>query len=457
MKTKSIITIVFILANTVLASCQPRQEPYRLEQITIISRHNVRAPLEKNIKEAKQNVADEKMLMSFSAPGSNQTQRGGALEMLMGEYFRMWLREEGLLVDCVKEIKKGKETVRDIVPDTTGFRFAASPRERTIASARAFVAGMLPAAEVSISHSEIDSRDSRYLPYLVDRSPCPALEIDKRFNIEGFIEEAKKEKRVIEDKYKSRLEEACRILERAVDFPHSANGGNFHHFFQKTINVDFSFYKDSIIQEPAADKYLKAANQLSDALILQYYEHPYPGSTGLHIHNEEDWHTIASIKDIYSKLLFAEPIVAVNTSHGLLTEIWKGIQDKDVKLNFICTHDTSITALLEALQAEPYELPGFTTLEGLTPVGCKLLFEKYNHKGEYYGRVRLVYQTTEQIRHMTVLDHQLGTDPASFPIRFKDMKAVGKEGQYYRWCDLECRMRQTLESFKKVAQGKKPF
>ena len=136
----------------------------------------------------------------------------------------MWLREEGLLVDYVKEINKGKETVRDIVPDTTGFRFAASPRERTIASARAFVAGMLPAAEVNISHSEIGSRDSRYLPYLVDSSLWDGLP-KVYVKIDSFMKEAWKEK---EDSlariFLPRLKKAYHVLEKAVDYSHSANG-----------------------------------------------------------------------------------------------------------------------------------------------------------------------------------------------------------------------------------------
>ena len=81
-----------------------------------------------------------------------------------------------------------------------------------------------------------------------------------------------------------------------------------------------------------------------------------------------------------------------------------------------------------------------------------------------FGNRPLTYISTESEAELAKLANEgvaVKKGMFGFGVSFekdkKDMKAVGKEGQYYRWCDLECRMRQTLEAFKKVAQGKKPF
>lgn len=455
-----LIPVLAVLAFAVPATSQTIPDSFKLEQLTIVSRHNVRAPLQKNIDSARRNVKDSTMLLNFPALGSNLTARGSALEMLMGTYFREMLREQGFLKDTIHTRNVGKKeiSIKDIIPDTSGIYFAASPRQRTLASARAFTAGLIPTVDVTIHHEELGASDPLFLPYLVDSSSF--LRISRKdFKTDAFIKKAEAEKKCMISKYRTRLEAAFRVLERAVAYAQSPNGQRrkLDRFSCDSIKVDFRFYDDSCkIKEPKDNGDLTAANQLSDALILQYYELPNPGSTGIYTESDEDWRTIASIKDMYSKILFAEPIVAVNVSHGLLSQIWYHMKDLEDKLSFFCTHDTSITALLEALQAEEYDLPGSTTIEGLTPVGCKLLFEKYDCQGKKYGRIRMLYQSTEQIRHITVLDYKGGVHPASFDVRFKGLTPT-KDDVYYDWSDIENRISQTLCAFKKTACGKKPF
>ena len=133
---------------------------------------------------------------------------------------------------------------------------------------------------------------------------------------------------------------------------------------------DWAFYKKggNNLKEPEFKEGsgIKHANQISDALVLQYYLYPAASDS---LASPQEWRTIAGVKDIYSKILFTAHPVAVNVSHGLLKLVKKGMDTKR-KFTFLCTHDTSISALLAALKVKPYSLPD-NTIERLTPNGGK--------------------------------------------------------------------------------------
>jgi 4-phytase/acid phosphatase len=106
----------------------------QIKQVIIFGRHNVRSP-----------VAPNSLLNTFSvepypdfgiAPGI-LTAKGAALETILGGYYRLWLTEQGLL------------TGHDAA-DANLVYFRANVLERTIASANAFAAGLLPAAKVNV-------------------------------------------------------------------------------------------------------------------------------------------------------------------------------------------------------------------------------------------------------------------------------------------------------------------
>ena len=62
----------------------------------------------------------------------------------------------------------------------------------------------------------------------------------------------------------------------------------------------------------------------------------------------------------------------------------------------------------DVLDAEDYSLP--QTIEKKTPIGCKLVIEKWeNTEGQVFASLNLVYQSTEQLHSMALLD--LGNTP----------------------------------------------
>ena len=70
-------------------------KPYTLEQVVILSRHNLRAPLSSN--GSVPNDLTPHSWIQWTGKSSELTLKGGMEETSMGQYFRKWLDAEGLI------------------------------------------------------------------------------------------------------------------------------------------------------------------------------------------------------------------------------------------------------------------------------------------------------------------------------------------------------------------------
>ncbi|MBP3262797.1 hypothetical protein, partial [Pseudobutyrivibrio sp.] len=67
-------------------------------------------------------------------------------------------------------------------------------------------------------------------------------------------------------------------------------------------------------------------------------------------------------------------------------------------------------------------------IETKTPIGSKIVFSKWiNGSGEEYWSVDMVYQSTEQLRNVTMLD--LTTPPCIYHLQFNEIKQ-NQDGLY---------------------------
>lgn len=126
------------------------------------------------------------------------------------------------------------------------------------------------------------------------------------------------------------------------------------------------------------------------------------------------------------------------------------------KFSFLCSHDSMIHSLLAALNVEEYELDN--TIEKCTPIGVKFVMEEWvNPKTcERYIKTRLLYQSTEQIQQMSVLN--LENPPMSFNISIKGLEKVRLgEHELYRYDDFMNHIEKTLDAYKATARGLHPF
>jgi glucose-1-phosphatase len=191
------------------------------------------------------------------------------------------------------------------------------------------------------------------------------------------------------------------------------------------------------------DSPIKRATSVADALTLQYYETADDKTAAFgHDLTREDWLKIHSIVDVYTEMLFDAPLISVNIAHPLLQELRDELTAEDRKFSFLCGHDSNIASVMAALDVEEYELPD--TVEPKTPIGVKLVFETWKSgDGESYANVRLVYQSTEQLRGLIPL--ALDNPPVSVDIYLPGMER-NADG-YYRLDDVLACLQKAIDAY----------
>ncbi|WP_315387701.1 histidine-type phosphatase [Hoylesella shahii] len=413
-----------ILPTSTFAQKQRSQafkEKYILKEAVILSRHNIRAPL--STKGSLLEKVTTHPWFEWTAGASELTTRGGALENQFGLYFRKWLVDAGLF----------KENAN---PTTNEVNVYANSMQRCIATANYFKTALFPVGDVKVNHRFVPSKmDPVFFPRLTKTS--------KSFKAQALKEIAAMggKKGIVginED-----LKECYEITAKVLDLKNSPAC--------KQDNLcAFDNYNTQIIlekgDEPRMKGSLKDANTCSDALILQYYEEPDAKKAAFgHNITLTDWTKIAKIKDVYGDVLFAAPTVAVNVAHPLLVYMYDELSDKDRKLSFLCGHDSNIASVTAALEVEPYDLPN--SIEKKTPIGCKLVFEKFEGKdGQMYCDINLTYQSTDQLRNIAMLG--LNNPPQIFPISLKGLQK-NADGLYLL-NDVKARFMKAIRAYDKI-------
>jgi glucose-1-phosphatase len=369
---------------------------YKLKEVVILSRHNIRSSLSVNSSVLQKMTPHQ--WIKWSAAPSELTLRGGALETIMGQFFRKWTVNEGLFTE-------------NAVPTVDEVNFYANSMQRTIATAQYFSSGFMPVANLHINH--------RFTPSKMDPVFFPALTKSS----EAFKAQALKEIAAMGGKkgivgINEGLKDSYQLIEKVLDLKRSpaCQSGEVCAF--DDYNTQLKLEKGD---EPNMKGSLKFANSASDALILQYYEDtdPVQAAFGQKLTNA-DWEKIAKVKDVYGDVLFTAPIVAVNVAHPLLVYMKDELNAKNRKFTFLCGHDSNIASVNAALEVEEYSLP--QSIEKKTPIGSKLVFEKWVDKaGKEFVAVNIVYQTTEQLRNVSLLN--LENPPVVFSLKLKGLQA----------------------------------
>ncbi|BAL82692.1 putative glucose-1-phosphatase [Selenomonas ruminantium subsp. lactilytica TAM6421] len=426
-KMAASICLAMLTLSSVVQAERPAdfQDKYQLEEMVVLSRHNIRSPLSGN-GSALGNLTPHAWFKWTSGP-SELSLRGGQLETMMGQYFRQRLVKDGLMTE-------------NYLPKEGEMRFYANSMQRTIATAQYFSSGMLPVANVKIEH--------KYAPSKMD----PVFNPQLTFVSDAFRSQAMKEISAMGGKnglqgINDKLNGEYRTLEKALDLKDSpmAKKDGFSRFKNDDLQIMLEVNK-----EPAMKGSLKLANSASDAFILQYYEEPDTTKAGFgHKLTQQEWEQIASVKDVYGDVLFTAPSVAVNVAHPLLKEMQNELAQPGRKFTFLCGHDSNIASVLAALDVEEYSLPN--SIEKKTPIGSKLVIEKFAGKdGKEYAAMSLVYQNPEQLRDRTALT--LDNPPEIFPLKLKGMK-TNVDG-VYRLKDVQQRFEQAIKAYDKLPQDK---
>ena len=414
-----ILTIICpALAQAQLQRSEAFKGKYKLKEVVILSRHNIRSPLSTNGSALSKMTPHE--WTNWSSAASELTLRGGVLETEMGQFFRKWTIETGLFKD-------------NYVPTIDEVNVYANSMQRCIATAQYFSGGFMPVANLRVNHRYVPSKmDPIFFPRLTKSTEAFRTEAMKQINAMGG-----KEGLVGINKS---LKESYDLIAKVLDMKQSEyyNKGEIKDFVNNDTQITLE-----LNQEPGMKGSLKNANSASDAFILQYYEEPDGMKAAFgHKLTTEDWTKIAKVKDVYGDVLFTAPIVAVNVAHPLLQYMYDELNDKDRKFTFLCGHDSNIASVDAALGVEEYSLPN--SIEKKTPIGSKLVLEKWvDAAGKAYIAVNLVYQSTDQLKQMSLLDLQHA--PQVFSLKLKGLNQ-NTDG-LYTFEDVNARFLQAIRAY----------
>ena len=414
-----ILTIICpALAQAQLQRSEAFKGKYKLKEVVILSRHNIRSPLSTNGSALSKMTPHE--WTNWSSAASELTLRGGVLETEMGQFFRKWTIETGLFKD-------------NYVPTIDEVNVYANSMQRCIATAQYFSGGFMPVANLRVNHRYVPSKmDPIFFPRLTKSTEAFRTEAMKQINAMGG-----KEGLVGINKS---LKESYDLIAKVLDMKQSEyyKKGEIKDFVNNDTQITLE-----LNQEPGMKGSLKNANSASDAFILQYYEEPDGMKAAFgHKLTTEDWTKIAKVKDVYGDVLFTAPIVAVNVTHPLLQYMYDELNDKDRKFTFLCGHDSNIASVDAALGVEEYSLP--YSIEKKTPIGSKLVLEKWvDAAGKAYIAVNLVYQSTDQLKQMSLLDLQHA--PQVFSLKLKGLNQ-NTDG-LYTFEDVNARFLQAIRAY----------
>ena len=385
---------------------------YELKEVVVMSRHNIRSPLSSG-GAAYQRVTPHTWFQ-WSSPGSQLSLRGGVLETEMGQFFRKWVVEEGLLPDNYR-------------PEGDEVLFYANSRQRTFATAKYFSAGFLPFANVEITHKyDEDKMDPVFTPQFTKMNDTYRQQVlSEMQTIHGGPQA-----------WMAAQQKTLDLMEEVLDMAHSPAAANdTTHFWYD--DVQFKIEKGD---EPKMTGGYTLANSVADALVLQCYESESFAPFG-HELTIEQWRDICAVKEVYDGLLFTTHAAAVNLAYPLVSRIREELNRTDRKFMFLCGHDSNLASIGAALRMNYPETQN--ALELHTPIGSKLVFEKWSDGTDEYVAINLVYQSVEQLQHRTLLSSDV--PPMVLPVTIKGLTA-NPDGLYFL-TDLDARMAETMAEY----------
>ena len=372
--------------------------PYTLEQVVILSRHNLRAPLSSNGSVPSELTPHT--WIQWSANSSELTLKGGIEETSMGQYFRKWLDQEGLIPE-------------NSIPAEGEVRFNARDKQRCRATARYFAAGLFPLADIEVEHPGDSNGTVDFMK--------PVL----HFYNEAYAEDATAQVAAMGgdagfDGLAEQTRDTIKLIMDTVDMQDSEiyQSGKYG-----DLLTDGSGYAMEADKEPDLTGAIKTAYQVADALILQYYEAPDAADAAFgHTLTEDDWAAVGKFMTICLEMKHGAPLVASNITNPLLQELEEELKNDQRKFTFFCAHDCTVLGTLSALGAKLDALP--ESIETKTPIGVKLMFERLrDREGKVWYRVSMVYRSTEQIRSAEMLT--LDNPPMKYVLSFEGVESNG--------------------------------
>ena len=351
----------------------------------------------------------------WSSASSQLSLRGGALETEMGQFFRKWVVSEGLMPENYR-------------PEVDEVLFYTNSRQRTFATAKYFSAGFLPFANVEITHKfEEDKMDPVFTPQFTKMNDAYRQQVMDEINAMHGGPQA----------WMQSVQPTLTMMEEVIDMaqsPAALAGDTVHFTFDDT---QFTLEKGN---EPKMKGGYTLANSVADALVLQCYESESMAAFG-HELSIDQWRDICAVKEVYDGLLFTTHSAAVNLAYPLVSRINEELHQEGRKFTFLCGHDSNLASIGAALRLVFPETE--QALELHTPIGSKLVFEKWSDGTDEYVAINLVYQSVHQLQGRTLLS--VDVPPMVMPVTIEGL--IANSDGLYRLEDLDTRMMETMGEY----------
>lgn len=386
------------------AASELTDKGYQLDQIVMFSRHNLRTSITSEDSSAATMMTHP--MPKWQVPRGNLTMKGGVNETILGQYFQLYLMDEGFMPDSWQ-------------PGYGQVDFYANSYERTIATARYFATGLLPTANITVKHTKaVGGHDKVFnKPFAMDTPKL--MELAMEYHNEHF------------QSYKDVFSKCYDSFARVTDFPNSpyAKKHGIDHINTDDLALTFSGKEKNVINY---DGTARKAYKLLDPIIMNYYQEADNSKadfgTGL---THKDWENLGAVKTKSIEMVVGNPAVALSHSHDILNIMESDLKNDTLKFAFICGHDTNIFTILTALETEDYSLP--ETILTKAPLGVKIVFEKRrNPQGDLFIYPYIAYMSDDQQRNSRQLS--LHEPPMIYPLSFRGLAKNG-DG-LYRYEDI---------------------
>lgn len=158
----------------------------------------------------------------------------------------------------------------------------------------------------------------------------------------------------------------------------------------------------------------------------------------------QQWRDICRVKQVYDALLFTTHSAAINLAYPLISRIRQELNRTDRKFMFLCGHDSNLASIGAALRLIYPETQN--AFEIHTPIGSKLVFEKWSDGSETYVGINMVFAKVSQLQNRSLLTLQ--EPPMVLPVTV-DGLTPNADG-LYRLSDLDHRMQETIAEYEAI-------
>jgi 4-phytase/acid phosphatase len=401
MNLHSVRLVTLALSCVPFLTAQPVDDT-QLKQVIVFGRHGVRSPVAPN---SALDTFSVRPFPVFNASLGELTENGRKLETILGSYYRLWLTKEGLLT--------GNDAA-----DATLVYFRANVIERTIATAKAFAAGLLPAASVNVTFFGPQDKDP-----LFDPVGAGVARLDQRKAIAAVTGRLGGNAQSLASAYVAEL-----ALTRSILFNYPASqipapGTPAGKVDATTVPIHVAAGQPGM---PVDLGGLMTVLIATDPFVMEYAEGMPAADVGWGQLTATGISQTSRFITLALDLEFRTPYLASVQSSNVASHVVQSmlqavtgnamtgsLGSPSAKVIVLIASDVNVTGLAGLLRLD-WILPGYQA-NYCTPGGA-LVFElrQSQSTGEYIVRASYVAQTLDQLRNRTVLT--LDKPPASAPV-----------------------------------------